>query len=77
MFIGSVEIASPLVLAPMAGVTDMAFRSVCRDMGAALTCTELISSRALCYQDKKSRQLLELAENERPGKWFPTATAAS
>ena len=67
MFIGSVEIASPLVLAPMAGVTDMAFRSVCRDMGAALTCTELISSRALCYQDKKSRQLLELADNERPG----------
>ena len=67
MFIGSVEIASPLVLAPMAGVTDMAFRSVCRDMGAALTCTELISSRALCYQDKKSRQLLQLAENERPG----------
>ena len=67
MFIGSVEIASPLVLAPMAGVTDMAFRSVCRDMGAALTCTELISSRALCYQDKKCRQLLQLAENERPG----------
>ncbi|MGM9619063.1 MAG: tRNA dihydrouridine synthase DusB [Oscillospiraceae bacterium] len=66
MRIGSVEIASPLVLAPMAGVTDLAFRSICREMGAALSCTELVSSRALCYQDKKSRQLLQLAENERP-----------
>ncbi|MGM9661683.1 MAG: tRNA dihydrouridine synthase DusB [Oscillospiraceae bacterium] len=66
MRIGSVKIASPLVLAPMAGVTDLAFRSVCREMGAALSCTELVSSRALCYQDKKSRQLLQLAENEKP-----------
>ena len=66
MRIGSVEIASPLVLAPMAGVTDLAFRSICREMGAALSCTELVSSRALCYQDKKSRQLLQLAENEKP-----------
>ena len=67
MQIGSVTIETPLALAPMAGVTDMAFRSVCREMGAGLSCTELVSSRALCYQDKKSRQLLQLAENERPG----------
>ena len=67
MQIGSVKIESPLALAPMAGVTDMAFRSVCREMGAGLSCTELVSSRALCYQDKKSRQLLELADNEKPG----------
>lgn len=66
MQIGSVTIDTPLALAPMAGVTDMAFRSICREMGAGLSCTELVSSRALCYQDKKSRQLLQLAENERP-----------
>ena len=64
--IGTVALAAPLALAPMAGVTDLAFRAVCREMGAALTCTELISSRALCYQDQKSRQLLRLAEGEHP-----------
>lgn len=68
MHIGTVELFSPLALAPMAGVTDLAFRSVCREMGAGLTCTELISSRALCYQDKKSRELLRLAENEHPSQ---------
>ena len=52
----------------MAGVTDLAFRSICREMGAGLSCTELVSSRALCYQDGKSRELLRLAENEKPAQ---------
>ena len=42
------------VLAPMAGVTDLAFRTVCAELGAAVTVTEMVSSRALVYQDKKS-----------------------
>ena len=66
MHIGNVEITSPLYLAPMAGVTDMAFRQICRELGAAMSCTELVSAKALCYQDKKSRTLLKLAPNEKP-----------
>ena len=66
MRIGTVEINSQLALAPMAGVTDAAFRELCASLGAGLTCTELVSSKALCYQDKKSRGLLKLAPNERP-----------
>ncbi|MBQ1805138.1 MAG: tRNA-dihydrouridine synthase, partial [Oscillospiraceae bacterium] len=42
----------------MAGVTDAAFRQICAEHGAGLTCTELVSAKALCYQDKKSRTLL-------------------
>lgn len=52
------ELASPVVLAPMAGVTDYAFRTVCAGLGAGVTVTEMVSSRALVYQDKKSRSLL-------------------
>ena len=66
MHIGNVEINSQLYLAPMAGVTDMAFRQICRELGAGMSCTELVSAKALCYQDKKSRGLLKLAPNEKP-----------
>ena len=50
----------------MAGVTDSAFRQICSEMGAGLTYTELVSSKALCYQDKKSRELLRLFPGENP-----------
>ena len=60
MRIGSVHIPSPLVLAPMAGVTDLAFRTICRELGAAYTITEMVSAKALCYQDKKTLPLMEL-----------------
>lgn len=66
MKIGNVEIQSRLALAPMAGVTDLAFRQICREMGAGYSCTELVSAKALCYQDSKSRTLLKLAPNEKP-----------
>ena len=58
MQIGPLNIAGDLVLAPMAGVTDWAFRSVCAQLGAAVTVTEMVSSRALVYHDKKSLRLL-------------------
>ncbi len=67
MRIGSVEIDSKLYLAPMAGVTDAAFRQICREHGAGLSCTELVSAKALCYDDEKSKRLLFLAPNEKPG----------
>ena len=66
MQIGSVTLAGRLALAPMAGVTDRAFRQICREHGAALTVTEMVSTKALCYQDKKTPRLLALAENEHP-----------
>ncbi|MBR3640475.1 MAG: tRNA dihydrouridine synthase DusB [Oscillibacter sp.] len=66
MRIGTVEVASRLALAPMAGVTDAAFRKICSELGAALTCTELISSRALCHHDEKTRKLCEPFPNEHP-----------
>lgn len=52
------DLSSPVFLAPMAGVTDYAFRTVCAQLGAAVTVTEMVSSRALVYQDKKSKSLL-------------------
>jgi len=58
MKIGNLELGCGAALAPMAGVTDLAFRTVCAELGAALTVTEMVSSRALCYQDKKSLSLL-------------------
>lgn len=66
MKIGTVEINAKLALAPMAGVTDVAFRQICAELGAGYTYTELISSKALCYQDKKTRTLLELFPGEHP-----------
>ena len=56
--IGNVTINGYLTLAPMAGVSDFAFRAVCTELGAALTTTEMVSARALCYGDKKTRSLL-------------------
>ena len=50
----------------MAGVTDLGFRTVCRELGAGYTVTEMVSAKALCYQDKKSLPLLELGEGEHP-----------
>ena len=55
---GNFEIENPLVLGPMAGVTDWAFRNICAELGANITVTEMVSSRALVYQDKKSVKLL-------------------
>ena len=66
MHIGTVEISSRLALAPMAGVTDVAFRQICSELGAGYTCTELISSKALCYQDKKTFSLLQQFPGEHP-----------
>lgn len=61
MQIGTLD-ATPLFLAPMAGVTDWAYRTVCRELSDCVTITEMVSSRALVYQDKKSRALLRRTE---------------
>ncbi len=66
MKIGNVELNTRLALAPMAGVTDLAFRTVCRDMSGCYTVTEMVSAKALCYGDKKTPTLLKLGEGEHP-----------
>lgn len=58
MQIGKIQIDNPIFLAPMAGVTDWAFRTVCARLGAGVTVTEMVSSRALVYKDQKSAKLL-------------------
>ena len=59
MQIGALQVENPIVLGPMAGVTDWAFRTICAELGANITVTEMVSSRALVYKDKKSAALLK------------------
>ena len=58
MKIGNIQVDNPLFLGPMAGVTDWAFRQICVETGVGVTVTEMVSSRALVYKDKKSAALL-------------------
>lgn len=64
--IGGMTIDPPLILAPMAGVTDKAFRTLCREMGAGMVCTEMISAKAIVYGNKKTALLGETSPGERP-----------
>ena len=64
--IGNIEIGGRLALAPMAGVTDLACRTICREFGAALCYTEMVSARALVYQDSKTRRLLTTNDADHP-----------
>lgn len=66
MQIGQVEINGAAALAPMAGVTDAAFRHLCYEQGAALACTEMVSSRGLVYNDPKTKELLYCPDGDRP-----------
>lgn len=64
--IGSVHIENPLVLAPMAGVTDLPFRLLCKNQGCALMCTEMVSAKGLYYHNKNTGILMETDPKERP-----------
>ena len=64
--IGNIEITSKVALAPMAGVSDLAYRTVCRELSGCYTITEMVSAKALCYGDKKTPSLLKLGEGEHP-----------
>ena len=66
MLVGNVEITSKSWLAPMAGVCDLAFRTVCRGFGAGMTCSEMVSAKALVFGDEKTKTLLALAPDEHP-----------
>ncbi len=64
--IGNVELRNNILLAPMAGITDLPFRLMCENYGAGLTCTEMCSSKGLYYDDAKTKLLLNLKGEKRP-----------
>lgn len=64
--IRNIEISNPIVIAPMAGVSNAAFRTIAREFGAGLIYTEMISDKAICYSDKKTLQMTRMEENEHP-----------
>ena len=64
--IGNVTLENNLVLAPMAGVTDLPFRLLCKEQGAGLICTEMVSAKAIYYKNKNTESLMAIEEKERP-----------
>ena len=64
--IGNVELDNPFILAPMAGVTDLPFRLLCREQGAGLLCMEMVSAKAIHFGNKNTRALMEIHPQEKP-----------
>ena len=66
MEIGNLKLENPYILAPMAGVTDLPFRLLCKEQGAGLLCMEMISAKALQYKNKNTKVLLAIHPQEYP-----------
>lgn len=66
MKLGDLTLDRPVFLAPMAGVTDLAFRLLCKEQGCDVMCTEMISAKALYYKNKNTKSLLQIEQEERP-----------
>ncbi len=66
MKIGNIKCESNIFLAPMAGITDLSFRLICKEMGAGLVFTEMISSKGLYYKDEGTEKLTKIDNRERP-----------
>ena len=66
MRIGNVVLEHNIILAPMAGVTDLPFRLLCKEQGVGMTCTEMVSAKAISFHNKNTESLLEISEKERP-----------
>ena len=66
MKIGNIEIENNIILAPMAGITDMAQRRICKNYGAGLVYTEMVSAKGLYYKDEKTKQLMATNQEEKP-----------
>ncbi|MDR1017091.1 MAG: tRNA dihydrouridine synthase DusB [Lachnospiraceae bacterium] len=62
--IGDIELKNKFVLAPMAGVSDLPFRLICSEMGASMVCMEMISAKAITFKNKKTKELMEIANGE-------------
>ena len=65
-YIGNVLINTNVLVAPMAGITDMPYREILKSFGAGLLTTELVSSKAICFENKKTDKIMEISEKERP-----------
>ena len=65
-YIGNVKISNQIVLAPMAGICNSAFRRICKEMGCGLIYAEMVSDKAITYSNKKTIDMLYMTENERP-----------
>lgn len=66
MKIGNIEIENCLALGPMAGVTDLPFRLLCKEMGCNMLYTEMVSAKAILYKNKNTKELLNIDKNEHP-----------
>lgn len=66
MQIGNIKLDAPLVLAPMAGITDLPFRVICRRLGCGMTVSEMVSAKGLLYKNVKTTEMLRIDEEERP-----------
>ena len=66
LMIGSVELPNPVILAPMAGVSDLPFRLLCREQGAGLVCMEMVSAKAILYKNRNTEELLTIDPKEHP-----------
>ena len=66
MRIGNIELDSPVALAPMAGISDLPYRVICRNFGCGLTVTEMVSAKGLLYKNEKTFAMLQIDEAERP-----------
>ena len=66
LIIGDVELENNIILAPMAGITDHAFRLICKEYGVGAVCTEMVSSKALMYGDEKTKLLLNTKGEKHP-----------
>ena len=64
--IGNVELENNIILAPMAGITDLPFRVICKKFGPALVCTEMVSSKAIYHNDSNTKRLMKIEKKERP-----------
>jgi len=64
--IGNVELENNILLAPMAGITDLPFRKIAKKYGAGLVCTEMVSAKAIFYGDEKTKKLLNMKDEKRP-----------
>ena len=64
--IGNVELENNIILAPMAGISDLPFRVICKEFGPGLTCTEMVSSKALYHDSYKTRKMMNIDDEKRP-----------
>jgi len=66
MEIGNIQLENPVILAPMAGVTDLPYRKIVKEMGCGLVCTEMVSAKGLVYGTPRTEELLTISQDERP-----------